>query len=604
MTAFDAPELPPSDVGSDDPDEVSPRQLSRRAVLKAALFGGTSAALVVACGSNTSSQSASAASTGSAAPPGSASASASVAPSASSTGEKIIRMGAFEGGGIYTFNPWNSFGQFFMWNWCAQRLASVGADGNVLYEAAESHEISPDGLEYTFKIKDGIKFHDGTPLTAADVAFTWNTCLKTDAGSNSIAYVKPVKGSQAVVDDNSKDAEGIVVVDDHTIKFILDQPNAGFMAKSVGVIFIAPKHAYDGTPLSGYKDLDINTKLFIGTGPYKMTEYRDKEFVRFEAYDDYLSGDGFAGRPAADKVSVVIYTEDNAQLVSTEAGDVDFQYFRRPSGDKLARLKGIGGMHTQESLVGLNIFYSFNLESPSNELIKDKRFRQALVWALDRELLVNDVLGGVFKVPDIVNQWIAPWANPTDLERYHPQNVDKAKQLLDDIGWVAGTKINIWHYPPKLEDDIPVIVGMWEDVGVGSTLTPLPDETFTADFYDKPKYDVAFAYGFGTLDGSPWGSDTFLGSKSIPPNGFNSMRFKNAEWDTEYAAALVESTQEAQAPHLHAASKIFNEELPYMPIYQRVDYSVVNDKLKGPEKYQIQHPEIGGVKFYEWTIEG
>ena len=90
-----------------------------------------------------------------------------------------------------------SLGQFFMWNWCAQRLASVGADGNVLYEAAESHEISPDGLEYTFKIKDGIKFHDGTPLTAADVAFTWNTCLKTDAGSNSIAYVKPVKGSQA-----------------------------------------------------------------------------------------------------------------------------------------------------------------------------------------------------------------------------------------------------------------------------------------------------------------------------------------------------------------------------------------------------------------------
>ena len=217
---------------------------------------------------------------------------------------------------------------------------------------------------------------------------------------------------------------------------------------------------------------------------------------------------------------------------------------------------------------------------------------------------MNDVLGGVFKVPDIVNQWIAPWANPTDLERYHPQNVDKAKQLLDDIGWVAGTKINIWHYPPKLEDDIPVIVGMWEDVGAGSTLTPLPDETFTADFYDKPKYDVAFAYGFGTLDGSPWGSDTFLGSKSIPPNGFNSMRFKNAEWDTEYAAALVESTQEAQAPHLHAASKIFNEELPYMPIYQRVDYSVVNDKLKGPEKYQIQHPEIGGVKFDEWTIEG
>ncbi len=571
--------------------------LSRRSVLKAGVFAGTSAALVACAPAQES-----------AAPPASASAGATAAPAtaaptAAAARGGTIRLGAFEGGGIYTFNPWNSFGQFFMWNWCAQRLASVGADGSVLYEAAESHEVSPDGLEYTFHLKPGIKFHDGTPLTAADVAFTWNTCLKVDAGSNSIAFVRPVKGSQAVVDDQSKDAEGIVVVDDLTIKFVLESPSASFMSKSVGVIFIAPKHAYDGTPLAGYKDLDINTKLFIGTGPYRMTEYRDKEFVRFEAYDEFVSGDGFSGLPGADNVSVVIYTEDNAQLVSTEAGDVDFQYFRRPSGDKLARLKSIAGLHTQESLVGLNIFYSFNLDDPSNELIKDKRFRQAMVWALDRQLLVDDVLGGVFKVPDIVNQWIAPWANPTDLERYHPQDVDKAKALLDEIGWVPGTKINVWHYPPKLEDDIPVITAMWEDVGIGSNLTPLADETFTADFYDDPKYDVAFAYGFGTLDGSPWGSDTFLGSNSIPPNGFNSMRFINAEWDTEYAAALVESTQDAQTPHLHRCAQIFNEELPYMPIYQRVDYSVVSDKLKGPEKYQITHPEIGGVKFYEWTIE-
>jgi hypothetical protein len=65
----------------------------------------------------------------------------------------------------------------------------------------------------------------------------------------------------------------------------------------------------------------------------------------------------------------------------------------------------------------------------------------------------------------------------------------------------------------------------------------------------------------------------------------------------------MESTQEAQIPHLHRCAQIFNDELPYMPIYQRVDYALVSDKLKGPEKYMITHPEIGGVKFYEWTVE-
>ena len=154
---------------------------------------------------------------------------------------------------------------------------------------------------------------------------------------------------------------------------------------------------------------------------------------------------------------------------------------------------------------------------------------------------------------------------------------------------------------------------MWKEIGVQGTLTPLPDDTFIADFYedkdkatpedDGPRYDIAFVYGFGTLDGSPWGSDETLNSKRVYPNGFNSMRFKSEEWDTEFAAGIKESTQDAQAPHFKRCSEIFNDELPYMPIYQRVDYSIVNTKLKGPEKTTIMHPAGGGVRYWEWYIE-
>ena len=109
-------------------------------------------------------------------------------------------------------------------------------------------------------------------------------------------------------------------------------------------------------------------------------------------------------------------------------------------------------------------------------------------------------------------------------------------------------------------------------------------------------------YGFGTLDGVPWGSDETLGSTRVYPNGFNSMRFANEEWDNEFAAALLQPTQETQAPHFQRCSQIFNDELPYMPLYQRVDYAIVNDSLRGPEKATILHPAAGGVHYWEWYM--
>jgi peptide/nickel transport system substrate-binding protein len=582
------------------------RALSRRAILKVGLFGGVATALA-ACGGTPPTAS----TTVSSAAPASAPAS-NAAPSVAARGG-TIRMGAFEGGLTDGFLPWKSFGQEFAWNWCAQTLLTVAPDGSIVYELAKSHDVSPDGKTYTFHLVDGVKWHDGKPFTADDVAFTYNAALKTKAASNYGGRLAPIKGSKAVNDDNAKDAEGIKVVDPMTISFELDEPNAQILPNLFANLRIAPKHAFEGMKLEDYPNAPISNTLFVGTGPYKMTEFKVKEFVNFEAYPDYKNGTGFSGLPAADKVSIRIYDNEDAQILSTQSGEVDFNYVRKPSGDKLKVLKAIQGMHTQPSQVGFNIFFAVNLLAPSTPLLKDKRVRQALVWALDRDTLVNDVLGGVFKVPEIMNQWIAPWANSDKLERYYPQNIDKAKQLLADAGWDSSIQLDIRHYPPKLDPDVPVILEMWKAVGVTGKLTPFGEEGFVHDFYEDkdkkasgdqgPSYDIGFVYGYGTLDGSPWGSDETLGSKRVYPNGYNSMRWVNAEWDSEYAAALKETSQDAQAPHFKRCSELFNDELPYAPIYQRVDYSIVNDKLKGVEKATITHPAAGGVHYWEWYIE-
>jgi len=573
-------------------------RVSRRSVLKAAGLGAGAAALATV-------------------PVAAASRKGATATGAGRMNQVMggtIRLGAFEGGLVDGLLPWKSFGQEFFWNWSAQPLVSIAPDGSILYDLATGFEVSEDGLTYTFSLVEGATWHDGTPVTAADVAFTYNTGLKVGAGSNVAGRIAPIKGSEAVVADETLDAEGIRVVDDLTVAFDLTQPNAQVLPNLFAILRIAPAHVFEGVAPADYATTDYAIGSgFIGSGPYKVTEFAVGEFVNLEPHAGYVNGMGYSGPPAAEKVSIRMYNDAEAQVLSTQSGEVDFNYIRKPSGDKLTLLKAIEGMQAQQSLVGFNIFFSVNLHSPSAPLLKDKRVRQALVWALDRQLLVDDVLGGVFKVPDIMNHWIAPWANADDLERYHPQNVETAKALLAEAGWDPSVTLDVRHYPPTLDPDVPVIMSMWEAIGVKGTLTPLPDDTFLADFYedkdlttpedDGPRYDIAFVYGFGTLDGSPWGPDETLGSTRVYPNGFNSMRFANKEWDSEFAAALLATTQDEQATHFQRCSQIFNDELPYAPIYQRVDYAVVNQKLKGPESAVITHPAAGGVHYWEWYVE-
>ena len=515
-----------------------------------------------------------------------------------------IRVGALEHGLEQGWLTWKASGLEFVWNWCAQRLLSVAPDGTIVYDMAKSHSVSADGREYTFSLVPGATWHDGRPVTAADVAFTYNSALKATAGSTIQSLVAPIQGSQAVINDNSRDASGIAVIDDLTIRFVLDQPAAQILPTAFGAIFITPKHPFDGVARKDYEKQTIATDVFIGSGPMRMTRVTNRALVDLDARDDYVNGSGWQGRPGADRVSIRIHGDDTTLLAAARAGEVDFAYVRNPSGGRLKQLRAIPGMSAQQSLVGFNVFYSFFLgdgtDEPPNPVVKRKEFRQATVWALDLPLLVKDVLGGALKVPDIFNQWIAPWANSDRLVRYTPQDLAKAKDLLARSGY-KGETIICGTY--GREPDFPVILAMWKDVGINTKRFDIPDGSFFEDFYTHPKYDIAFAYGFGTLDGSPWGSDSFLGSKSFPQaGGYNAFRFSSEEWDREYAAALAAPDEATQAVHFGRCSEIFNDELPYVPMYQRVDYALVGATLRGPEQVTILHPAVGGVRYWEWYV--
>jgi peptide/nickel transport system substrate-binding protein len=198
----------------------------------------------------------------------------------------------------------------------------------IIGDAAESWDVSPDATVFTFKLKPGITWHDGTPFTAADVAYTANW-----SSENRTGYIgfQPawwaIKGSTAAQEacDAAGGATpqadpklcgggtdtmlpGIKVIDDLTIEFTLETPNALFLRNLADApSALLPKHVLEGQVLDQINKGDFKNAMPIGTGPFKMNRIVPGQFVEFDAYDGY-----FNGRPKLDKLFMKDLTPEQA----------------------------------------------------------------------------------------------------------------------------------------------------------------------------------------------------------------------------------------------------------------------------------------------------
>jgi peptide/nickel transport system substrate-binding protein len=430
------------------------------------------------------------------------------------------------------------------------------------------------------------------------VAFTYNTMLKPDAGSNTAYKLATLVGADAVAADQSLDAEGIEVIDDRTISFTFTEPNAGLLSTTFGNSFIAPRHVFDGLALADYA-----TKFqtdFIGSGPYKVLEYQYDQGATLEANPDYRNGTGYAGPPNAERVAIRMFADANAQLLAAEAGELDFTYYRQPSGDTLARFAGIAGMHVVPSPVGFNVFYSIPYK---DRPWANKEFRQALAYATDRETMAE--INGGSAASAVINDWTAAWAVADDLNPY-TYDLDKAREMLAASGFDTSQVLDVRIYPyAATPDEIPVLLDTWRnELGLQITERPFTSDGFVKEFYEDFDYDIGFVYGFGTLDGQPYGSNVTNACASTYPTGFNGVAYCNEEWDAAFAAGLAAPTPEEQATNFQRASQIWNDDLPFFPYFNRIDAAIVSDQLTGIDNMQMFHPSGGGGRYWEWGVSG
>jgi len=312
-------------------------------------------------------------------------------------------------------------------------LVKVREDLTPVPVLADRWETSGDGLVWTFYMRDNVRWHDGTPLTAEDVEFTFETILS--AASNSV-YKK-----------NLQNIATFAAIDKDTFRVVLKKPNS-FTAELM-TFPIIPKHYFSKISLA---ELPERMKP-IGTGPYKFGSYVSDKCIKLVVNQNWWNSksnntEGYPAVPYISEVHINLYKNASDAIKAFQTKDVDVIRIDGLDYDKYNGRLDL----TIKKYPGRNFeFIAFNLSSP---ILEDKYLRQAIAYAIDKEGLVKEFLPGkavLSNVPLVPGTWIN---DSNDLS--HVYDVKRAREILDKGGWKEGkdglTKtINGVRRPLKLE---------------------------------------------------------------------------------------------------------------------------------------------------------
>ncbi|NYT20135.1 MAG: diguanylate phosphodiesterase [Methanosarcinales archaeon] len=269
---------------------------------------------------------------------------------------------------------------------------------------AESWEINSDGTEYTFYLREGVRWSDGVPLTANDVKFTF------DYEQENV----PVSGGiESGVVDN------VQVVDSSTVRFVLSQPVSTFLYKLTGFKII-PEHIYGNIsdPVSF-----LDPEAVIGTGPFLLDEY-NKEHGTYR----FVTNENFWGPDTA--VEAVEFIPVSDSLIAFEQGEIDFTGISPDTLDRFTSDPDVRVVQ-QPAFWGYQFYFNMNKCSELN----DRKIRQAFAYAIDRDELVEKIARGAGKAGKMgILSEDHIWYNPDQPE--YEYNPDKAGALLDEAGWI------------------------------------------------------------------------------------------------------------------------------------------------------------------------
>jgi dipeptide transport system substrate-binding protein len=439
---------------------------------------------------------------------------------------------------------------------------------------AESWEISDDGLEYTFKLRPGVKFQTTdyfTPtrdLNADDVVFSFERQWKSD---NPWFEYLPGVGWEYFAGMGFSDLlKEIVKVDDLTVKFVLNKPEVAFLP-DLGMDFasIVSKEYADQLEAAGTKEL--LTQKPIGTGPYQFVDYQLDSVIRYAAWDGY-----YGGRQKIDELIFAITTDAAVRAQKLKAGECDIMSYPAPAD--------IAGLQADPNLVvdeqeGLNIGYlAYNTTQAPFDKVE---VRKALNMAVNKQAILDAVYQGAGQAA--INP-IPPtmWSYNTSIAD-DPYDPEAAKKMLADAG-VTDLHMKVWAMPvsrpynPNAQRVAELIQADYAAIGVTAEIVSYEWTEYRERGKAKDR-DGAFQIGWTGDNGDPDNFLFLLGCDAIEQSNY-------AVWCNDEFEALLQKgksiTDQAERTKIYEeAQVVFKREAPWLTIAHSKVFMPMNKKVVG-----------------------
>lgn len=470
-------------------------------------------------------------------------------------------------------------------------LMRLDEKGNAIPGAAERYEVNDDATVFTFYLRDGLKWSNGDPLTAEDFVWTWKSVLDPLLASEyayQLYYIKGAEEMNTFTSDpkweNASDEEikaeferlaqnfGAVALDDKTLRVTLEAPTPYFLSLTAFHVYY-PVHraSVEANPEAWFRNPDT----LVGNGPFKLVSWTDKDKVIVEKNPNYWG----ANEVKLDKIEFYLIEEESTATTMFENGELDII----ESGVNTAELDRLKEQYPNELkiLPDLGIYYYlFNVEK---EPLNDKRVRQALALAIDRNAIVTQITkGGQVPAYALVPEGIPEGngdfrLNGGDLFQ---EDVEKARQLLAEAGYPNGqgfpTLTILYNTSEGHQRIAEAIQEMWKNnLGINVQLTNQEWGVYL-DSRSTGDYEIARAGWIGDYIDPMTFIDMF-----VTGGGNNDTNWGNAQYDALVNTAKKSADAAERYKAMHEAEAILMDEMPIMPIYFYTRVIMVSEDVEG-----------------------
>jgi ABC-type transport system substrate-binding protein len=462
-------------------------------------------------------------------------------------------------------------------------LVGYDPENRIVGLVAEKWEVSPDGKVYTFHIRPNAKFHNGKDVTAEDVKWTFERNLAKSLNSpTALNYLSDIVGAADFTEGKAQEVAGVKVVDPKTVTIEIDQSRPYFLGKlTYACAYILSKDV-------GATQIDGVAKS-IGTGPFRLAEYKPDQTATLEAFAEYHSG-----APKIAKIERPIIQDPATRLNKFRAGDTDMLTIQR---QEVPSITGDAKLKTQLAWQPRPSVFYVGMSQIAYPPFKDARVRLALAHAVDRKRIVNDLLGGMPEARGLIPHHVIGYREDLQGIPYDPA---RAKQLLAEAGYPGGKGLPPLRivYKAQTPDSQAIAESiattMRQATGWKIQPTALEWGSMLAQRNSQKLDCYVLSWYADYLD-----PQNFLSFLFQSDSGQNRDGYKNAEFDRITGEADVLTGDEDKRMKLYQqAEDILLQDGARIPIYYGRDPVLLSPRVKG-----VRYNLFGNLPHTQVTVD-